>query len=101
MLRHKRWRRHRKGLRRRRDFAGYIAFRHRPLFHWKHGNSSVAVKHVEKTGLVALNYDWDSLPVVHDGGEQRRRGRVVVPEIVVNKLEAPNELAGFRAQCDD
>src|ERR1700733_4210068 len=100
MLRYKGWRRQRKRLSRRRDFAWNVAFRHRPLFHRKHGNAGIAIENIEESRLIALNYDWVFLPIVHDGGEQRRRSCVEVPEIVVNQLEAPNQFAGLRAQSD-
>src|SRR5690242_19410419 len=90
----------RKGLGRRRDFAGNIAFRDGALFHGKDRLAGVAVQDVEKAGLVALDDDRDALAVEMQRGEQRWSGAVEVPKIMMDKLKAPDKLAGLAAQSD-
>ena len=52
-------------------------------------------------GLVALDHDGNSTSVVHDGRQQRRRRRVVIPQVMVNELKAPGELTRPGAQRND
>ena len=83
------------------DFARDVALRNSALFDGEDGLASVAVQNVEQPGLVALNDDGDVLPIEMQGRQQGRRGAVEIPEVMMNELEAPGELAGFAAQGDD
>src|SRR4029077_384278 len=92
---------HWKWLRRRNRLAWHVARWRRTLFDGKHRRAGLAMQHVEKAGLVALNDDRHLASVPGDRGQERRRGGVVVPEIVVHELEAPRDFPRLRAQRDD
>ena len=98
-LRHQSRRRERERLRWRCDFARNIGLRHGPFFHGKNWDARIAIQHVEKSGFVALNYHRHAFAVVLQGGEQRGRCAVVIPQIVMNELKSPGEFAGFRVQA--
>src|SRR5581483_4508455 len=94
-------RRERERLGGRRHFAGHIAGRYRTLLDRKHRLAGIAVENVEKACFVALNDDRDFFTVTLDSGQQRRRGAVVVPKVVMDELKSPSEFAGLRAQGDN
>ena len=52
-------------------------------------------------GLRRLRDGGNGFAVARDGDERRRRGVVVVPEIVMHGLEMPHDAAGRRAQRHD
>src|ERR1700677_4920486 len=91
----------RKRLRRRSHFARYGALRDKTFFDREHWNSCVTIEHVEKTSLIALNHYWSWLAIVGKRSEQRRRCRVVVPQVMMHKLESPCDLSCFGMQRDD
>src|SRR5215469_4121570 len=99
-LRSERRRLYRERLCRRSDFAGNVGLRDGTLLDREDGLARVAAEDVEESGLVALNDDGDVFAVNVQGGEQRRGGTVKVPQIVMNELKAPDELAGFATQGD-
>src|SRR5215472_364358 len=99
-LRSERRRLYRERLCRRSDFAGNVGLRDGTLLDREDGLARVAAEDVEESGLVALNDDGDVFAVNVQCGEQRRGGTVKVPQIVMNELKAPDELAGFATQGD-
>ena len=94
------WRRQREGLRGRSDFTRNLALGDGPLLNRKNGLAGVAVQNVEKPGFVALNDDGDVFAIEVQRSQKRRRGAVKIPEIMMDDLEAPDELPGFSAQSD-
>ncbi len=74
-------------------FAGDVAFWDATFFYGKYRRSVVAIE--DKTCLVALNHHRDIFSVVVQSCEQRRRGGVVIPEIVMDELESPGDFSGF------
>src|SRR5207247_9716717 len=55
---------------------------------------------VYETFLVRLNYNRNVLAVMRQGCEKRRRGRVVVPQIMVDKLKTPSDFSGLGMKGD-
>src|SRR5258708_26691183 len=95
------WRRSRRErLCRRGGFAGNIAGRNAAFFHREDGAAGVTIEDIEKPSLVALNHDGNVFSVVAQRGEQRRRGGIVIPQVVMDELESPDELSGFCAERD-
>ena len=87
----------RKRLRRRRALAGHRRRRDRPLFDRPHRLAGHAIEHVGERLLRDLDDGLDPAAVDGDVGEDRRRGIVVVEQIVMHRLEVPDALAGASA----
>src|SRR5438045_9747045 len=100
-MRDERRRRAWKRLRRRRLFTGDVALRNRTLVDRKHRLARLAIERVDEAALVARDHRGNPAAAPRDGREERRRRAVVVPEIVMDELKSPRELAALRAQPDD
>src|SRR5207237_6735900 len=85
----------REWLRRPRTLAGNRACRNRTLLDWKNRRARLPVEHEHHSGLCRLNHRR----LTFDVSEQRRRRVVVVPQIVVHRLEVPYDSPGRSAQC--
>jgi hypothetical protein len=72
--------------------------RHGTLFDRPDRLSRDPIEDVEKAGLPRHGNHRNRLPVVTDGGQLRRRGVVVVPEIVMDVLEVPEAFSGPRIE---
>ena len=78
-----------------------VALRHRALFDRNERLTCLAIEHEEVTRL-GRNADRGDRPALLAPVEQdRRRRHVVVPEIVMNRLEVPDTRAGVGAQRYD
>ena len=73
---------------------GTVLARHRPLLHRKERLARLAVEHEEHPRLRRLDDRRHVPAIAPEGHERRRRCVVVVPQIVVHRLEVPDELAG-------
>ena len=62
--------------------------------------AGVAVEHEDEPLLGALDDDVALLAVEGDRGEARLGRDVVIPDIVVDELEAPRQRAGFGLERD-
>ena len=78
--------------------AGHVALRHGALFDGKQRRAGVAVEHEELRGLGSLQH---RVLAVRQRDQRRRRGIVVVPQIVMHGLEVPDEFSGRGAQRHD
>ena len=91
---HERGRRGRDRLCSRRAFAWNVAGRCRALHDREHGLARLAIEHEHEAVFRCLRHGVDRLAVPLDRHEHGRRREVVVPEIVVNRLEVPDPLPG-------
>ena len=87
----------REGLRGRGVLLGHVARRHRPL---DDGEVRLAGDPIEEEQVPGLRSDGDG-GAATAGEEERLRGDVVVPDVVVDGLECPRDLAGRRLQRHD
>src|SRR4029453_15370259 len=94
----KRRRPRRKRLGRRWLLAWNVALRPRPFLDRPERLPRRAIEDVEQTELCRLRDDVDRLAVVRDGQQLRPCYKIVVPQIVVEKLKVPEPLA--RAQFE-
>src|SRR5437868_14335142 len=90
-------RQRRERLRRPCMFSRDGARRHSTLLDRKDRSACYAVEHEHHSSLGCLDYCWLSL----DGGEKRWRRVVVVPEVVMHRLEMPDDFSRRRAQGHD
>ena len=87
-----------KWLRRRERLAGHAALRHRALLHRIERHAGLAVQQEDVAHLGALSHG--RCAATHTRNlEQRGRGRrVVVPDVVMHRLEMPRDLPGLDRQ---
>ena len=81
----------RERLRPRRLFQRNVARRHGTLLDREHRPAGFPIEHEQHPGLRGLDDRGDRHAVARQRDERRRRSVVVVPEIVVNGLERPDE----------
>ena len=81
--------------------ARHRALLHRAFFDTEDRLPGFPVQDVHVAGLRRQRESWDGPTVTNDVEEPGRRGRIVVPEIVVNRLEVPLVLARRDLQRDD
>ena len=74
--------------------AGYVALRNLGLLDRPHRLAGGAVEHIEEPLLRRQRHRLDRLAGHRDVHQQRRRGIVVVPQLVVDQLVVPLALAG-------
>ena len=79
---------------------GDVALRHWPFFNRPERSTRDAVEDVEKTGLARQGDGVDALAVVADGHQLRRRHVVVIPQVVMDRLEVPEPLSRARIERD-
>ena len=91
----------RKRLRRRRLLTGRFRLRHRPIFDRPHGLPGDAVEHEGERLLRQLHDRSDSPAIDGDVRQNRRRGQVVVPQVVTHELVVPHALAGLALDADE
>ena len=91
---------HRERLRRRRVLVRQFALRHRALFDVEDRLAGDAVEREHQAGLVDDDDCGNGRTVPLQIDEQRRRLRVVVPDVVMNELKVPQVLAGVRVHRD-
>ena len=90
-----------KRLRRRRHLTGDIAPGHGPLLDRNQRLAGLAIEDEQMAGLGSDGDRRDGAAVLAPVEEDRRRGDVVVPEIVVNGLKVPDPCAGISAKRHD
>ena len=88
-------------LRARCALARHVARRHGALLDGDERLAGLAVQHEQHARLRRLQDSRQHLGAPADRRERRRRGVVVVPEIVMHGLEVPGDLAGRGPQCHD
>ena len=81
--------------------AGHVRLRHGPLVDGPHRFAGGAVEHVEERLLAGLRERLDVAPVDGEVDEDGGAGQVEVPDVVVNRLEVPDPLAGLEVEGDD
>ena len=91
----------REGLHRRQRLTIDAALRDGALLDRQDGLAGVAIEHEDEPLLRALDDDVARLAVEGDGGEAWLGRIVVIPDIVVDELEAPDERAGVGLEGDD
>ena len=80
--------------------ARHGALLDRPLLDRPQRLAGDAIEHEQEAVLGGQRHGVDRLAVVLDGDQLRRRGEVVVPQVVVHDLEVPHALAGARVERD-
>ena len=95
-----RGRRKRKRLGRRVLLAGHVADGHRPLLDPVNGLAGDAVQDEHPARLADLREGGNDLAVALDVHQAGRRRQVVVPQLAVDVLEVPRELAGADVDGD-
>lgn len=81
--------------------CGDVAWRDGTFFNREKGLPGVAVKEEDKTCLCSLCDSVDfTFPVPHPHEDWWRR-EIVVPQVMMNRLEMPAALPGFRIEGDD
>ena len=89
------------GLRGRGRFAGHVALRDGPVLDRPHGLSRPAVED-EREGLLGEQRDGrNGAPADDQVGQDRGRGRIVVPDAVTDRLVVPHPRAGAGVKRDD
>ena len=91
----------RERLRRPGRLAGHVARRHRPLLDAVDRLAGLAVQDVEVAGLGGHPEGRDRTVLARNVEQGRRRRRIGVPQVVVNRLEVPDVLAGLGPDRDD
>src|SRR5262249_20997281 len=94
-LRHQGRRQRREGLGGGGRLAASIGLRNRFFDDGKHRRSGQPIENKQLSALGTLHHRGNFVAAVSDGGEQRLRGIVVVPQIVVGGLEVPRQAAGL------
>src|SRR5438128_6682913 len=79
-------------------FAGNVGFRDRFFFD---GNERSTAQTIENENAAHFRGDGDGRRVVFPSEESWLRGNVVVPNVVMNNLEAPDEFSGRCLEGDD
>ena len=79
-------------------FARRVGLRHGPLLDRPQRRARDAIEDVDEALLARLCDGRDRHAVVHDGQQLRCRRQVVVPQIVVDRLEVPEPLAAARVE---
>ncbi len=98
-LRHQRRRRARERLRRPAALARHVARGERPLLDREERRAGLAVEHEHEAALGGLRHRVARAALALERDQDRRRGEVVVPEIVVDGLEVPAQLARARRRA--
>ena len=88
----------RKRLGRRQHFAGDAALRRLPFLDRQHRLPRLPVENKDEALLGALDDDIAPLAIERDRGERGLRSDVVIPDIVMHGLEAPESLASVGVQ---
>ena len=88
-------------LRRRRLFVEGLRSGHRHFVDRPHGVARLAVEDVDKALFSGLCHRFDLFAVYGDVHQYGCRGRIVVPQPVVDELVVPDALAGGCLQTDD
>ena len=83
-----------------RGVPGDVARRRRPLLDVEERPASLAIEHEQPAGLGGLGDGRHDPAVARHVHEHRLRRQVVVPQVVVHRLERPHERAGGRPQGD-
>ena len=86
----------RKRLRRRRPLALRRRLRHRTLFHAVHRLAGLAIEDEQDAHLRDQRDAGNRAAVAPHVDERRRRGQIVVPDVVMHELLIPLDLAGVR-----
>jgi hypothetical protein len=97
-LRHQRARSEREWLRGRCFFAGNVALRNRALLNAENGFARSAIEDEQIAALGTGGDRGDGEAVAVNVEQNRRRGDIVVPQVVVDGLEMPDALAGIRLE---
>src|SRR5262249_9191876 len=85
----------------RRLFAGHVAGRNRTLFDAEDRLARCAIQDKEIAALRSRGDGRNRAAVAMHIEQNRRRGDVVIPEVVMNRLEMPDHLPGRGLQSDD
>src|SRR5690606_25254069 len=94
-------RRGRDRLRRRGLLAGDVRGRHGPLLDRPDRLAGLALEDVDITLLARLRDDVDLAAVAAQRQQLRRLRKIQIPEVVTDRLEMPEPLAGTRIERDD
>src|SRR5690606_32340080 len=81
-------------------FAGDVRAGNRTLNDLEHGLTRLAVEYEDQSGLRRLYDRGNRFAVALDVHEHRLRSQVVIPQVVMNELAMPEQLAGFGAQSN-
>ncbi len=92
---------HRHGLRRKGQLARDVAPGNRALLDAEHRPAGLAVQDVHIAGLRGQGERWHGAAVSHDVEQSRWRGRVGVPQVVMDGLKVPSVLARVNVHRDD
>src|SRR5204863_829924 len=90
----------REGLRRPGYLSWRIGSRHRPLFNEPERFARFAIEHPDETFFSRQRDDVDHLAIVADAQKHWRGRVVVVPNVVMDHLEVPDEFSGTRIECN-
>ena len=82
-------------------FARHGGLRHRHLDNRPDRIAGLAIEHVDHAGLVELDQRVDRPALDRDRAQHRGRGSVIVPQVVVDELPAPHQLARPGIERDD
>jgi hypothetical protein len=78
--------------------TGQIRGRNGAFLDWEQRRAGCAIEHEDEGGLGRLHDRIDRRSVALHRDQHRRRGQVVVPQVVVDGLEVPDALASRGAQ---
>ena len=92
---------HRKRLRRPRRFAGHVALRHRTLVETEDRLAGDAIEDEEQRHLRHHRDSGNRAAVPFDVDQRGRGGQIEIPEIMMDELLEPFQLARVRIERDD
>src|SRR5690606_8317320 len=91
----------REWLRRPRLFVRHITGGHRPLFDGPKRLTRYPVEYKKESMLGSNRYRIDFFAAVVYRNELRRCRKVIIPDVVMNRLKMPKPFAGTGIQCED
>jgi len=81
-------------------FVWNLTLRKRNFFDGEDRFARDTIENERKTGFRDLGYRIEDLAIFADLHQDGLRRKVVIPKVVMNRLEMPEALARGRVQCD-